>query len=141
MDEVARLVDERDRTLHAASGRLDNVRAMDHLRPMQLVLHDGTQAVAVPDSRSSPGSGTILAMSIDTDPFSDESLRRLEDWRRTHAARLRRRTGMRGYLYRAAALASVYGLASIPGYAGVPEAMVIVAIAAYYYGRSSARAP
>jgi hypothetical protein len=80
-------------------------------------------------------------MSIDTDPFSDESLRRLEDWRRTQAARLRRRTGIRGYLYRAVALASIYGMASIPGYAGVPEAMVIVAIAAYYYGRSTARAP
>lgn len=78
-------------------------------------------------------------MPIDTDPFSEESLRKLEEWRRTHAKAVRGTSPARGYLYRGMALALLYGVASIWGHQGVPEAMVIVAILAYYCGRATRR--
>jgi hypothetical protein len=38
------------------------------------------------------------------------------------------------------ALASLYAVASISGHPGVPEAVVIVAIVAYYCGQATAKA-
>ena len=74
------------------------------------------------------------------DPFSDESLSQFEAWRRASAANsLRRSSGILGYLWRGAALGALYGIASIAGYPGVAEALVIVAIIAYYCGQATAR--
>jgi hypothetical protein len=78
-------------------------------------------------------------MAMDTDPFSEESLRKLEEWRRRHAAASQRRSSFSGYAYRGIGLALLYGVASIWGHPGVPEAIVIVAIVAYYCGQAAAR--
>jgi hypothetical protein len=78
-------------------------------------------------------------MPIDTDPFSEESLRKLDEWRRTHATASRRDSSLWGYLYRGIGLALLYVAGSIWGQPGVPEAIVIVAIIAYYCGRAAAR--
>jgi hypothetical protein len=75
------------------------------------------------------------------DPFSDESLHKFEEWRRTNStkSRLDKTGSVWGYVYRGAALGLLYGSASLAGYPGVPEAIVIVAILAYYCGRVAAR--
>jgi hypothetical protein len=78
-------------------------------------------------------------MPIDTDPFSDESLRKLDEWRRTQVTASRGTSDVPGYLYRGIGLALLYGIASIWGHPGVPETIVIVAIIAYYWGHASAR--
>ena len=75
------------------------------------------------------------------DPFSDESLSRFDEWRRTSSTRSRLRTKATiwGYAWRGAALGVLYGAASLSGYPGVPEAIVVVAILAYYCGQVAAR--
>jgi hypothetical protein len=74
---------------------------------------------------------------MDRDPFSDESLRKLDEWRRANAAKTSRTGSISSYLYRGMGLALLYGAASVWGYQGVPEALVIVAIVAYYWGQAA----
>jgi hypothetical protein len=76
---------------------------------------------------------------MDSDPFSEESLRKLDEWRRANAARSAKTRPISGYLYRGMGLALLYGGASLWGYQGVPEAVVIIAIVAYYFGQATAR--
>ena len=78
-------------------------------------------------------------MPTDSDPFSEESLRKLDEWRRANAARATAARPISGYLYRGMALALLYGGASLWGYQGVPEAVVIIAIVAYYCGQATAK--
>jgi hypothetical protein len=75
------------------------------------------------------------------DPFSDESLSKFDEWRRTSStrSRLRRKASLWGYVWRGLALGALYGGASLSGYPGLAEAMVVVAILAYYCGRLAAR--
>jgi hypothetical protein len=77
-------------------------------------------------------------MSMGPDPFSEESLRKLDEWTRASSAKSSKIGPISGYLYRGTGLALLYGGASIWGYQGVPEAVVIVAIVAYYFGQAAA---
>jgi hypothetical protein len=78
-------------------------------------------------------------MSMGPDPFSEESLRKLDEWRRANSTKSSRIGPISGYVYRAMGLALLYGGASLWGYQGVPEAVVIVAIIAYYCGQAAAK--
>jgi hypothetical protein len=78
-------------------------------------------------------------MSIGPDPFSEESLRKLDEWTRANSAKSSRIGPVSGYVYRGVALALLYAGASVWGYPGVPEAVVIVAIVAYYCGQTAAK--
>jgi hypothetical protein len=78
-------------------------------------------------------------MSIGPDPFSEESLRKLDEWTRANSAKSSRIGPISGYVYRGMGLALLYGGASVWGYQGVPEAVVIVAIIAYYCGHAAAK--
>jgi hypothetical protein len=75
------------------------------------------------------------------DPFSDESLRKFEEWRRANSAASQSSatSSLWGYAYRGCALGLLYALASMFGYPDVPAAMVIVAIVAYYCGQATAK--
>src|SRR2546423_328459 len=79
------------------------------------------------------------SMSIGPDPFSEESLRKLDEWTRANSTRSSRIGAISGYVYRGMGLALLYGGASVWGYQGVPEAVVVVAIVAYYCGRAAAK--
>ena len=78
-------------------------------------------------------------VAIGPDPFSDESLRKLDEWRRASFAKSSKVGSISGYVYRGMALALLYGAASIWGYQGVPEAVVTVAIISYYCGQAAAK--
>lgn len=82
-------------------------------------------------------------MAIGPDPFSEESLRELDEWRRANFAKSSNlgpiSGSISGYVYRGMALALLYAGASVWGYQGVPEAIVTVAIVAYYCGQAAAK--
>ena len=78
-------------------------------------------------------------MSTGPDPFSEESLRKLDEWTRANSAKSSRIGPISGYVYRGMGLALLYAGASVWGYQGVPEAVVIVAIIAYYCGHVAAK--
>jgi hypothetical protein len=75
-------------------------------------------------------------MSMGPDPFSEESLRKLDEWRRANSTGSSGTVPISGYVYRGMGLAMLYGGASVWGYQGVPEVVVIVAIIAYYCGQA-----
>jgi hypothetical protein len=78
-------------------------------------------------------------MPIGPDPFSEESLRKLDEWRRANCAGSSKASPAWGYVYRGMGLALLYGGASMWGHQGVPEVVVIVAIIAYYCGQAAAK--
>jgi hypothetical protein len=78
-------------------------------------------------------------MPTGPDPFSDESLRELDEWTRANATKSRNIGPISGYVYRGMGLALLYGVACLWGYQGVPEGIVIVAIIAYYCGQATAK--
>src|SRR3954467_4806530 len=78
-------------------------------------------------------------VAIGPDPFSDESLRKLDEWRRANFAKSSNIGSISGYVYRGMALALIYAGASVRGYQGVPEAIVTVAIISYYCGQAAAK--
>jgi hypothetical protein len=84
--------------------------------------------------------GHLADPSVDN-PFSEESLRKWEEWRRMNSPKSQPSKAGRiwGYVYRGMGLAFLYGIASVWGYEGVPEAAVIVAVIAYYWGQATAK--
>jgi hypothetical protein len=78
-------------------------------------------------------------MAMGPDPFSEESLRKLDEWRLANSAKSSASVPISGYVYRGIGLALLYAGASVWGQQGVPEVVVIVAIIAYYWGQAAGK--